>query len=365
MKKIITQYITLALVSGVLLTACKKDEDKLVATQGKVPVLTASATTFTLLQADQTNDALTLTWSKQFWNVNTANVVYSIEMIKEGASWTTPGAVVSNGELLTKKFTVGQLNTELLRFLDPETTNDVLLRVKSEVPNSAAITYSNVIKITAKTFRDIIIYEFPQALRIAGNYQGWSPGTAPKIVDKSIVAPATTGTNYEGYINFTDPSPKFKMVKGNDWPAGDFGGGAGTLTNGGSDLSITTGAGVYKLNANTVAMTWSATKINSFALTGNATPLGWPAGPGGTPGQDHDMTLDPATGNYSITLNLTVGKIKFRANDDWAINFGDNTPANFEPDYGGSDIDIAAAGNYTIKLNIGVAGNYNYTIKKN
>ncbi|HEX2627934.1 MAG TPA: hypothetical protein VHM26_02955, partial [Chitinophagaceae bacterium] len=71
MKKFITRYITLALVSGVLLTACKKDEDKLVATQGKVPVLSGTATTLTLLQADQTNPAVTFSWSKQFWNVNT------------------------------------------------------------------------------------------------------------------------------------------------------------------------------------------------------------------------------------------------------------------------------------------------------
>lgn len=363
MKKFITQYITLALVSGVLLTACKKDEDKLVATQGKVPVLSGSTTALTLVQADQTNPAITFSWSKQFWNVNTANVIYTIQMIKDGASWNSPSVEISNGELLTKTFTVGDFNRELLRFLDPQTTNDVLVRVKTEVPNSAAITYSNVIKITATTYRDIILYTFPAAMNVAGNFQGWAPGVAPQIVNTKNGG----YSGYEGYINFgATGTPEFKLVRGNDWGAGDHGdAGGGNLTaSGGANISVASG-GVWLIRTNTARTTWNATKINSWALTGNATPLGWPAGPGGTPGQDHDMTFDPATGNYSITLNLTVGKIKFRANDDWALNFGDNSPVNFEPDYGGSDIDIATAGNYTIKLNIGVGGNYNYSIKKN
>ena len=61
---------------------------------------------------------------------------------------------------------------------------------------------------------------------------------------------------------------------------------------------------------------------------------------------------------------MPAGKFKFRANDDWGINFGDNG-ADFKPEYDGADIVISAAGNYTISLDLSAGGNYAYTLKKN
>jgi spore coat protein U-like protein len=78
------------------------------------------------------------------------------------------------------------------------------------------------------------------------------------------------------------------------------------------------------------------------------------------------MTFNAGAGTWTITADLTGGQeLKFRANNDWAINFGDNAPADNKPDYNGSNIAIAQTGNYTITLDLGVAGNYSYTVKKN
>ena len=67
----------------------------------------------------------------------------------------------------------------------------------------------------------------------------------------------------------------------------------------------------------------------------------------------------------TITLNLTAGEMKFRANDAWDINFGDDG-ANGSLEYGGANIAIASAGNYTITLDLkGGGGKYTYTVKKN
>jgi hypothetical protein len=57
--------------------------------------------------------------------------------------------------------------------------------------------------------------------------------------------------------------------------------------------------------------------------------------------------------------------MKFRANNDWPINFGDNNPADGKPEYGGDNIPVATAGSYTITLDIGIAGNYAYSIRRN
>ena len=61
---------------------------------------------------------------------------------------------------------------------------------------------------------------------------------------------------------------------------------------------------------------------------------------------------------------LSDGEVKFRANDGWDINFGDDG-ANGSLEYGGANIAIASAGNYTITMDLHEAARYKYTIKKN
>lgn len=225
----------------------------------------------------------------------------------------------------------------------------------SSVGSSSNAAYSNVVKMNVTAYRDLITYTFPQALNVAGNFQGWNPGNAPQLVNTN-----NGGYNgYEGYINFNNANPEFKLVKGNNWGAGDYGSAGGNaLGNGGPNLTLPDGAGIYRVRANTTNLTWSYTKINSWGLIGDATPDGW--------NSDQNMTYNPATGVWSITLNLNAGNIKFRANDAWAINLGDNqNPLDFKPEYDGSNIPIAVAGNYTITLDLSAGGNYAYTIKKN
>ncbi|MBT6763090.1 MAG: DUF5116 domain-containing protein, partial [Prolixibacteraceae bacterium] len=53
----------------------------------------------------------------------------------------------------------------------------------------------------------------------------------------------------------------------------------------------------------------------------------------------------------------------FRANDDWALNYGD-TDFDGVMEEGGDNLPVADAGNYTIILNLEVAG-YSYSIVKN
>jgi hypothetical protein len=63
------------------------------------------------------------------------------------------------------------------------------------------------------------------------------------------------------------------------------------------------------------------------------------------------------------TLDLVQGEMKFRANNDWAVNLGDND-ANRSLEYGGANIAVAESGNYTIELNLGSAV-YTYKLTKN
>lgn len=346
------------LVLAISIFSCKKDETKAYLKNGTAVNLTANKTTLVLDSAASANntDAITFSWNKADFGF-AAGTVYTLEMTKStGGNWLpSNSAVLDMGTSLTKTFKMKELNAELVKFLNPFVATSTDIRIKASAGGSAAPQYSNVVKVTFTPYKQLIKYAFPASMNIAGGFQSWDPGTAPQIVDIG----AMPGGNYDGYIDFGASGSDFKMVRGNAWSAGDhgYGGTAGTLTaNGGPNLNVSSG-GIWRLTANRNNLTYSATKINGWALIGDATPGGW--------GTETPMTYDPASKLYSVTLNLnSSGKFKFRANNDWAINFGD-TGNDGSLEYGGGDIPVAATGNYTITLDIMIAGNYAYTVKKN
>ncbi|SMO67284.1 protein of unknown function [Saccharicrinis carchari] len=100
--------------------------------------------------------------------------------------------------------------------------------------------------------------------------------------------------------------------------------------------------------SNPNAYTYTA---NRWGVIGDATPGKW--------GEDTNMTWDDTKKVFTVTLDLTVGQFKFRANDAWDVDFGGDLGAL---EQGGSNIDISDAGNYTITLDtMGKAG----TLTKN
>ncbi len=364
MKATLKNSFLFVLTSGVLLTSCVKQEVTPYLNPGGPLQFNSTITTIVLQQANATTNAGTFSWNAADFGYKAA-VTYTIQFCRAGSNFAAAAsAELTIGSQLSRTITVRDLNAKLLDIIPFGVPSSVHARLKADVGSGVAPIYSNIItNLVVTAYLDIVSYNFPQALWVAGNYQGWNPGAAPQIVDKA--ASGTTGSNYEGYINFTDgPTHPFKMVKGNNWGAGDFGSaGVNTLGNGGANLELgAQTAGVFLIRANTQNMTWSNYKINTWGIIGDATPGGWG---GSTP-----MTFNPADGSWAITTNLTAGEVKFRANNDWAVNFGDthNPPGvvrDNKPDYDGTNIPIAASGNYTLVLNIGIAGNYNYTIRRN
>lgn len=334
-------------LASIMLASCKKEEEQAVLKPGAAPTLTATSTQLTLEQANGSNPGITFNWPAAQFGYNAA-VTYSLQLAVKGSNFVSASTTeIGLGNTLSKAFTVKEINMELLKIVPAGVTSDIDARIKATVGDVVAPVYSNVFSFKATTYRDIINYP---SLWIAGNFQGWSPATAPKIASKN------SNGQYEGYIYFNDANPEFKIVKGPDWSAGDYGMvNSTTLSNGGNNVKLTNGAGVYRLKVNTTAMTWENLKVN-WGLIGDATAGGWDT--------DSDLTFNPGTGVWTLTTNLKVGEIKFRANDGWDLNMGDNNNDGV-PDEGGNNIKIAAAGNYTITLDLSVAGNYFYQIKKN
>jgi len=352
------KIFSLLLVSSVVLWSCEKDETRAILNPGGATQLSATVNTLVLTQANAANSAVTFTWGKASFGYEAA-INYTLQLAKGGTNFATASTTeVNKGTLLTKAFTVGEFNAKMQEIISDGAATGVEVRVRSSVGTNVPPIYSNVVNMTVTSYLDIVNYSFPAAMNVAGNFQGWDPATAPQIVNTR-----NGGYNgYEGYIIFTDAAPQFKIVKGNNWGAGDYGmASATTLGNGGANFSLPSGgaglAGLYRLRANTTSLTWSYYKVTTFGIIGNATPGGW--------GGSTAMTFNPANGSWTITANLTVGEMKFRANNDWAVNFGDNAPADGKPEYDGGNIPVTVDGNYTITLNIGIGGNYTYKLKKN
>jgi len=75
------------------------------------------------------------------------------------------------------------------------------------------------------------------------------------------------------------------------------------------------------------------------------------------------MVYQVETGTLTLTLDLTAGALKFRANDAWDINLGDDD-ANGSLEYNGADIIISDPGNYSVELILNVP-KYTYNLTKN
>jgi len=180
-----------------------------------------------------------------------------------------------------------------------------------------------------------------------GGYQGWNPESANQLSSKN------NDNTYEGYIYFPDANSEFKFTLGPNWD-NNFGdnGGDGTLDQNGDNLKVAE-AGFYKVNVDLNALTYTLLKT-TWGLIGSATPNGW--------NSDQDMTYDPAEGAWRIQLNLVAGEIKFRANDDWGLNYGDSG-ANALLDEGADNIVIPLAGTYLIKLFL-KKPDYTYSIER-
>ena len=190
-------------------------------------------------------------------------------------------------------------------------------------------------------------------LYVPGDYQGWTPATAP-----ALGSPNNDGV-FEGYINIpAGGSNKFKFTTAPDWSNALGDAGNGTLSGSGGDLSVP-GPGYYRIEANTVANTWAATKT-TWGMIGSFAASNW--------SNDVPMTYSAADNKWTGTITTAAGNVfKFRANKSWTLNYGDDNGKGSLTN-GGGDIGDASknfaipAGTHKVTLYLNNAGYYTYTV---
>ncbi|TAD85241.1 MAG: DUF5116 domain-containing protein [Bacteroidetes bacterium] len=354
MRKLKLFTFLLASFTG-LLNGCKKDEIKTVLTQNVAPVFSASKTSVVLTPATAADSVLEFTWTRSQHGFKAA-VRYTLQIARAGTNFAAPREV-NMGNRTNQKYTVGDLNQlAIILGLAPNNAGQLEARVKSSITDSVANLNSNVIAIALTPY--LVVVNYP-SLWAPGEYQGWNPASAPKVSSR-----ASNGI-YEGYVNIVNSNRSFKFTSHPNWDNVNYGWVSSTVTGanvtgtfapGASGNLFVPNSGFYLLTANTNNNTWSGTST-SWSLIGSAPTASnnWAV--------DVPMTYNSATNLWTVTTNLAAGVFKFRANNAWALNFGD-TGADLILDYNGTDIVVPAAlaGSRTITLDL-KAGNYTYTIQ--
>ena len=170
-------------------------------------------------------------------------------------------------------------------------------------------------------------------LYMAGDANGW---------DQIDVLNGDDGVHFTGYMYLNQNG--FKFCTQPNWDGTNYGADFNTAGDA-ANITMTEPAGYYKVDVDLSAKTYTLIPITTIGIIGSASPNGWDS--------DVDMTYVPynaetkALGYWEAKdITLASGEIKFRANDDWAINWGGDTNALTQ---GGDNISVEA-GTYDIKL---------------
>jgi hypothetical protein len=349
MKKI--NQILSIIILGFAALSCATEEFEPVVGVFTAPTLDDVSGTYVFEEAQADDVFKTFTWSKADFGFQSATT-YTLQIAQAGTDFEGAIDLIATPET-SYTITVGALNQKLLAMgAKTNVGTDFEVRVIASVNSNVQMLNSNVPVMNILPYKVVIIYP---SLYLPGNYQAasgyeadWSPDKAAQIFS------VKQNEKYEGYVNMVGSGIMFKFTDEPNWDLnwGDTGA-DGSLETNGSDIAIPE-AGYYRIKADINALSYSFLKTD-WGLIGDATPGGWDA--------DTNMTYDVATKTWSVTLNLTAGKIKFRANDAWDLNYGDN---DFDGslEEGGADIPVDVAGNYTVILNLEVGG-YAYSVNKN
>ena len=169
--------------------------------------------------------------------------------------------------------------------------------------------------------------------------------------DETPLAYDPASATWQGVVHLKAAALKFRANHSWDYNYGSTAKDA-TLDAGGSDIAMDTEAD-YVITLDLSQPNNYTYSANRWGIIGDATPDGWDA--------DQNMTWDDTSKVFTVTLDLTAGGFKFRANDGWDLDYGDDEPDG-TLNQGGENINIAVTGNYTVSLDL---KNNTYSVVKN
>ena len=357
--KITKYFLSMAAAIG-MIAGCQKPEMIQIAAPEDVvaPVLEAVEGPIEITPSNMVDGKVTFTWSAADYGVAT-QVNYSIL----AATAAAPEAKVSiTSGLTTTEVEVAYETLNAILFndlkLNDGVAEDVVFTVSAKIGEYTPI-YSNAITVSCKV--TAAEKQYPK-LTVAGSYayNSWTPGKGQFVFDFE-----GTDAKYSGVIDFGEDvsALQFKFV-GEAWGNNEFSVPAGEAqTPEAAELPLVAGGG-DNIAAYTTHRFYSLTldkgtpkvvknfSFNSLGVIGDATPTGWDA--------DTDMQFNADKQRFYVDITLIDGKIKFRADDGWDVNWGG---ADGALSAGGADIAVTA-GDYRIYVNLNDPANPTYELNK-
>lgn len=221
--------------------------------------------------------------------------------------------------------------------------SDVQFYISATIGSDFDKFYSNA--VTVRTTVTTAERTYPMVW-VIGDYCGWNHSMAQHLFSFS-----GDEVNYEAFVDFGEKAANgFKITGiagwddtcnwGTDGDAPEPEAEAPSITlisSGGSGNIMAYSKRFYRLSFDRSTLTLkNLLSFNSLGIIGDATPGAW--------AEDTEMNFDPVKQRFWVDVELTDGEFKFRADGDWAVNFG-----------GGDGDGILTQGGENIK---GLAGKY-------
>ncbi len=316
MKKISKLLLVL---SGLIVISCSDDIQEIDALTPEEGIMLINPTSSfnSVLDGSKLNQvATTFVWSDSNATED-SSITYSVEAALGETDFASPVVVGTTTDLFLD-VTIGTLDTTAKSLgIEPQTEGIIDIRIKT------SDWVSNVVSIK------VTPYQPNWGIIGSATQYGWDNSTDmtynPMTGKYSISVYLLTG--------------EFKFRLDNSWDTnyGDNGNDL-TLDSGGDNIAVTEGN--YTIVLDIENLTYSITPIiDAWGIIGSATPTGWDS--------DTLLDFDSTSNTYSIIIDLAEGEFKFRLNQDWGTNYGDNGN-NLTLDAGGDNIPVATAGKYYI-----------------
>ena len=331
MKKIIYKLTYLTALFAFIYSC--DDVERVYYNDAAETVLSLSDDNLVLNEENAANEILTLNWTEPDFGFSAA-ALYSVQIDVLGGDFSNP-QIISVGGAFDKTFTVEELNAKLLSLsMLPNEEGVASFRIKATLSEYQEI-YSNTVNITVTPYSSLL--DLSTSLGVVGSATpgGWGN---ENILDLPFYTTATTNV-YVAYVTLRNGEIKFR--NNNDWSEnwGDDGA-DGTLDSYGANIAVS--AGTYKIEVNFSSMTYTMEEY-SWGIVGSATTNGWG-------GPDMMFHYNSFQDDWRTVVTLGDGEVKFRFNNDWGVNYGDDG-ADGTMEANGANIAVSA-GHYLVTMNL-------------
>ncbi|MCB9202238.1 MAG: SusF/SusE family outer membrane protein [Flavobacteriales bacterium] len=346
-----------------------------------VPVVTSpSVGDYFILDGDNPDTEVTRVTASDYASYGSGSITYIVEAVRATHDFDNPDTTVVNlGSFPTSipdQGGVGNIEVDYLPLtmldlnkaaievgIPAEEVGGLDIRVKAvSTSTGGEITKaSEPVRINVKTYELAI----PNLYLVGDATAASWDNSATNLKMFPLLRNTTSPKVYTFTGKFNAGGFKLIVNKGS-WDDQYGSGGEGVLLyNDGSSGNINVAtAGYYTLTVDTGNLTYTlvpytgstATTYSTIGVIGDATPGVWVT--------DTDMTqstFDPHIW-YIGNIALTANSAKFRADNDWSVNWGSPAPLFGTGTMGGDNIPVEEAGNYDIHFN-DLTGDYNFVLK--